>query len=187
VLKDSFAEIFIYCDFTVFPTMNKLGRADEAKNVVEIWKKCVDVQQHFNDLEMRIRTLAITVVGAFLAALSFTYQQGLLTRIFGLTVPTGLGLVVAAMFAWLAFYFMDRHWYHVLLRGAVKHAAEIEDKYSVTIPGIGLGKTISKASQNVRIFCTSMDSEKRLVLFYRLGFAMLVVVFIFLWFVVRKS
>jgi hypothetical protein len=32
---------------------------------VEIWKKTVDVQQHFNDLELRIRNFALAVLGAF--------------------------------------------------------------------------------------------------------------------------
>ena len=135
------------------------------------------MQQHFNDLEMRIRNFALTVVGALLAAVSFTYQQGLETNIAGLRFPAGLGFVAAAVFAWTGFFFMDRFWYHILLRGAVEHAAKIETEFSEKIPGIGLGKSISDASQNLRFLGIPMNSNRRLVAFYGTGYAMLVVVF----------
>jgi hypothetical protein len=129
VLKDSFAEIFMYCDFVPFDEPGKARDAEqEAKNAIEIWKKCVDVHQHFNDLEMRIRNFAITVVGALIAAVSFTFQQGLQSKIFGIVMPAGVGLVAAAAFAWGGFFLMDRFWYHVLLRGAVMHSAKIEER-----------------------------------------------------------
>jgi hypothetical protein len=72
---------------------------------------------------------------------------------------------------------MDRFWYHILLRGAVEHAAKIEAEFSETIPGIGLGKSISNASQNLRFLCVPMNSNRRLVAFYVTGYAMLAVVF----------
>lgn len=177
-LKEAFAEIFIYCDFLPFPGVkSEKDREQEYKNVIEIWKKCVDVHQHFNDLELRIRNIAITVVGALIASVSFTYQQGLELVLYGRTFPAGLGLVSAAIFAWLAFYFMDRHWYHVLLKGAVDHSKQIETEYADKIPGIALGKTVSEASSNLRIWKWKVDSNRRLNLFYLLGFLMLSVVF----------
>ena len=39
---------------------------------LEVWKTTVDVQKHFNELELKIRNFAITVVGAFLAAFAIT-------------------------------------------------------------------------------------------------------------------
>src|SRR5437764_5250969 len=51
--------------------------------------------------------------------------------------------VVAAIFAWAAFFFMDRLWYHILLRGAVSHASSLENQFSGLIPGIGLPNKIS--------------------------------------------
>ena len=35
---------------------------------VEVWKKIVDVQQHFNDLEMKVRNFGLLVVSAFISA-----------------------------------------------------------------------------------------------------------------------
>jgi hypothetical protein len=32
---------------------------DRTKFLLEVWKKTVDVQQHFNDVEMRIRNLRL--------------------------------------------------------------------------------------------------------------------------------
>lgn len=179
VLKDSFAEIFMHCDFVAFkPADNQISAEQETKNAIEIWKKCVDVHQHFNDLEMRIRNFALTVVGALIASVSFTYQQGLQTHLFGTTIPTGLGLVGAALFAWLGFFFMDRYWYHVLLKGAVMHSAKIEKRYAASIPGIGLGTTISEASGNVNILGVKMNSDRRLEAFYLVGTAMIATVFV---------
>ncbi|MBR1223018.1 HAD family hydrolase [Bradyrhizobium sp. U87765 SZCCT0131] len=181
VLKDAFAEIFIHCDFVKFdnPTL-PISAEQESKNAIEIWKKCTDVHQHFNDLEMRTRNFAITVVGALLAAISFTYQQGLQANIFGVTFPAGAGFVAAALFAWFGFFLMDRYWYHILLKGAVDHSAKIEARYANTIPEIGLGKTISEASQNVRILGFKMNSTRRLIAFYSGGAILLVVLFLLL-------
>jgi FMN phosphatase YigB (HAD superfamily) len=183
VLKDSFAEIFMYCDFVAFDQPGKPRDAEqEVKNAIEIWKKCVDVHQHFNDLEMRIRNFAITVVGALIAAVSFTYQQGLEVKLFGAALPAGVGLVAAAIFAWGGFFLMDRFWYHVLLRGAVLHAAEVEKRYADAIPGIGLGKTISEASANVTFLGIKMNSNRRLTAFYGVGgFLLIVIFFSLLW------
>ena len=64
VLTDSFAEVFIHCDFKAATTEQQNEPNDESTQfALETWKKTVDVQQHFNDLEMRIRNFAITVVG----------------------------------------------------------------------------------------------------------------------------
>lgn len=185
VLKDSFAELFMYCDFEKFPTAGESDSAaddDEIKNVLDVWKKTVDVQQHFNDLEMRIRNFAVTIVGVLIAAVGFTYQQSLETTLFGFKFAAGLGIVLAAAIVWLGFFLMDRFWYHILLKGAVKHASLIEKKYSDKIPFIGLGGTISEVSGSVKIWGVTMNSDKRLTNFYRLGFGMLAVIFVSLLF-----
>lgn len=173
-LKDCFAEIFRYCDFEPFSEAT-ISRS-ETKAAIEIWKKSVDVQQHFNDLELRIRNFAITIVGALIAAVGFTYQQGLQYDLFGHHFAAGTGLIVAAFFAWTAFLLMDRFWYHVLLKGAVTHAGKIEATYEGKIPGIGLGRTISEVSGKVRILGFTMNSNRRLAWFYVLGYLMLGVI-----------
>lgn len=64
----------------------------EAKNAIEIWKKVVDVQQHFNDLEMRIRNFALTTAGVLILAVGFTYQHSLQTDIWQLSFRQDLVL-----------------------------------------------------------------------------------------------
>jgi hypothetical protein len=175
VLKDRFVEIFIHCDFEPF---SQVKTAEQAKDAMEVWKKCVDVQQHFNDLSLRIRNFAITVVGALLAAVGFTYQYGLETEFAGYRFAAGLGFVVAAVFAWGSFFLMDRFWYHILLRGAVSHASSLENQLNGRVPGIGLTNKISDASRSVRLFGFKVDSKRRLEAFYIIGFLMLAIVLI---------
>ncbi|TGR62067.1 hypothetical protein EN866_41865, partial [Mesorhizobium sp. M2D.F.Ca.ET.223.01.1.1] len=61
ILNESFSEIFAHCDFVSFSDAEQntvLSRKDELNLAVDAWKKTVDVQQHFNDLEMRVRNFA---------------------------------------------------------------------------------------------------------------------------------
>jgi hypothetical protein len=48
---------------------------DERESVIEIWKTVVEVQQHFNDIEMKIRGLFVTIVVAIVAAQGFLIEK----------------------------------------------------------------------------------------------------------------
>ncbi|MDQ4086919.1 MAG: hypothetical protein M3177_02725 [Pseudomonadota bacterium] len=120
--------------------------SDEVDRLLEVWKTTVDVQKHFNDLEMRVRSIAITVLAAFLAAAGYTLKEGLRLHIFGQDVPLTVFLLLAATICWLSFYLMDRLWYHRLLRGAVDHGLKVEQALEKHIPEIGLTRSIGDAS-----------------------------------------
>jgi hypothetical protein len=90
------------------------------KLAVEGWKKTVDVQQHFNDLELRVRNFAITFTAAVLGLVGWALKEGTDSLL-----PAGL-LAIGTL-GWVAFYLMDRHWYHRFLDGAVAHGRSIED------------------------------------------------------------
>ncbi|MER8390795.1 HAD family hydrolase [Mesorhizobium sp. M1340] len=185
VLNESFSEVFSYCDFVPFEVSEPTAEVsdnDKLSLALDAWKKTVDVQQHFNDLEMRVRNFAITVVGALIASMSFTYQLGLTSQIWGIDFPAGTVLVAAAICAWAGFYFMDRYWYHVLLKGAVDHAALIERLYGDQMPYIKLGSTVSEVSQKVTLFGFKVNSTKRLQIFYYGGFIILIFILIALLF-----
>lgn len=183
VLANTFSELFTLCRFAQFtPAGDDTSNTEETSEAIELWKKAVDVQQHFNDLEMRTRNSAITVVGALLAAVGFTYQQGLQIVVLGYVMSAGVGFVFAALFAWIAFFLMDRYWYHVFLKAAGEHAGAIEERYAGKLPGISLATSISKASGEVTIGWCKVNSSTRLNLFYGLGTAMLMVVFLSLFF-----
>jgi hypothetical protein len=64
---------------------------------IDIWKKVVDVQQHFNDLEMRIRNFAITILGALFGAASLALSRDVKIQFEGMNLPLGLFLLLAAL------------------------------------------------------------------------------------------
>lgn len=142
---------------------------DEEKAALEVWKVTIDVQKHFNDLSMRVRNIAITVLGAFLAAAGYVLKDGatvtLVDRSFSLTA----WILVAASVCWFSFYLMDLHWYHRLLRGAVKHGIFVEQSLQSRIPEIGLTEAIDRASPIHRL-----RASQRLTIFYGLTGSLLV-------------
>lgn len=116
---------------------------------LEVWKKIVDVQMHFNDLEMRIRNFGLTVLSAAYAGAGIAYTQDKVIS-FGLSEPIGVHSVVLviATIVWLLFWFMERHWYHRMLIGAVKAGLEVEKALKAEDPTIALlAQSISNESR----------------------------------------
>lgn len=117
---------------------------------LSIWKTVVEVQQHFNDLCLKIRSLVITAVAAFVAGIGFSVKEGL--TIFSDAVPLSSMLAVAAALFIFFFYMMDRYWYHQFLVGAVKYGEAIETKHPEIFcfgegeNELGLGRSISHES-----------------------------------------
>ncbi len=99
---------------------------DQMEAQVEIWKKIIDVQQHFNDLELRIRNFALIVTGAFLGLGGYAIKDGGFASMGGHPIASAALIVGASLVPLFAFYLMDRLWYHRLLDGAVKAGAEAE-------------------------------------------------------------
>jgi len=87
---------------------------------IEAWKVIVEVQRHFNDLELRIRNFGIGAVTALVAA----YVAAL--DVDGLDNMLGFGLALLATVTWGLVYLMDRGWYHRLLMGAVYQGRDVE-------------------------------------------------------------
>ena len=48
-----------------------LAKTENLKDAIDVWKKIVDVQQHFNDIELRIRNYALTIFTATIAGIGF--------------------------------------------------------------------------------------------------------------------
>ena len=118
-----------------------------AKLRVEAWKTTIQVQQHFNDIEMKIRSLAITVLTAVLAAAAIAIREDTKLEVFGGTVPLGSTLLGVGAVTWLLFYFVDKIWYHRLLLGAVKHGGTLEDQLrTYSEKSFDLTKTIGDES-----------------------------------------
>jgi hypothetical protein len=134
---------------------------DRAELLLEAWKKTVDVQQHFNDMEMRIRNLALTIMGAAVAfARAIDLGSGHTDH------PTNPGYLFLALTVLVgAFWFMDRHWYHRLLLGSVLEGAELEKRLTELNIPIGLGSKITSSSSLV-ICSRPLRSTQKLDSFY---------------------
>lgn len=117
-----------------------MSNSEELKALIEIWRKTIDVQQHFNDIELRIRNIAITLLAAVMGAASVVLREGH----FGLACL----IFVAGLIAWFAFFLMDYVWYHPLLKGSVNHGVALEKLLKEQIPTLpdGLTKAIGDAS-----------------------------------------
>src|SRR5436309_4916972 len=97
-------------------TLNRSGSTAESSactaDILELWKKTVDVQQHFNTIGMQIRNYALTLVAAGLGAAGFALKEGFHLRL-PLThsdVQLGACLVLVIAVVWVAFFFMDYVW-----------------------------------------------------------------------------
>lgn len=113
---------------------------------VDVWKYVVSVQMHFNDIEMKIRSLYFTILAAAVGALGVV--QGKHVDIEYLSVRLSLAMLVllAVIPVSALFYFIDRHWYHRLLQASVIQGGSIEMMYEKALPEIQLGTAISAAS-----------------------------------------
>jgi hypothetical protein len=113
---------------------------------IEAWKITIQVQQHFNDIEWKIRGLALTVLTAVLTAAAAAVHYKVDVHIWGYDIHLAAVLLAIACFAWLLFYSVDQHWYHHLLKGSVRQGITLEKILKVTVPGIELTTTIGDAS-----------------------------------------
>ena len=118
-----------------------------AAGQIEIWKKIVDVQQHFNDLELRVRNFALILTGAFLGLGGYAIKDADMINAFGFTVSVSGLVVFSAIVPLFAFYFMDRLWYHRLLDGSVQAGIDAEAAQKQLGYKVDLG---SKSLQTVR-------------------------------------
>jgi hypothetical protein len=117
---------------------------------IEAWKMTIEVQQHFNDIEWKIRGLAITVLTAALSASALALHYKTMIHFHGAKFHLAAALLLIEGFVWLLFYFVDQHWYHRLLLGAVNHGIEIEKLLDGSVVGFGLTTAIGSKSPSVR-------------------------------------
>jgi hypothetical protein len=93
----------------------------------------VDVQAHFNDIALRLRSAAIGLLVAVVGASGYAVVAN--------QWPLALTVLFVGGLGWRAFHMMDRYWYHVFLRAAGIHAGKIEDELKPIIPRMGSQST----------------------------------------------
>jgi hypothetical protein len=180
--------------------MTEFSTKDKVQFAVEAWKITIEVQQHFNTIEMQIRNIAITVLTATIGAAALVYNQIQGAKNTAMTAdqipletyvlqwgwiklsPPDM-ILIGGLIAWIAFFFMDRFWYHPLLIGAVRHAEYIEknlEQITELDKNLSLTKSISKASP-VRINDAEIHSSTKIVIFYGFVaiFLLLMICFVF--------
>jgi len=147
-LEKSFSEILALFEFTDNHVPIERREIPDArrKQIVDVWKKIVEVQQHFNDIGMRIRSMFVTILLALFASIGFLLDKGLNLKIGKFEVQFAVLVPLFGIIGALLFYFIDRHWYHRLLKGAVNHGNTIESKYKAEMPELSLGAAISTES-----------------------------------------
>jgi hypothetical protein len=144
--------------------------SDTDHAALEVWKATIDVQKHFNDLCLRVRSIAVTVLGAFLAAAGYALREHQSVTVLDKTASLAGLILLAGLVCWTAFWLMDRLWYHRLLRAAVRHGRKVEQALVETIPVIGLTGTIDDESPLL-----GMRAGHRLSIFYGFVAALLFV------------
>jgi hypothetical protein len=156
---------------------------------IEIWKKIVDVQQHFNDLGLRIRNFALIVTGAFLGLGGYAIKDAGVVKVFGLEVSIAGLVVVSAIFPLAAFFFMDRLWYHRLLDGSVYAGIEAETALKELGYKVDLGSKIKEHSPFTLWFTKKkmIRSATKMDLFYAILAGSLLLVAGFLGFGIRPQ
>lgn len=160
VLHKSIAELHDHFEFVPFVDRSE----QKVSHVIKAWAKGIEVQQHFNEIEMKIRNYVITLVIAVLGAASLAVKEGLPDLAVWIA-RFGCGGVVL-------FWMMDALWYHRLLIGAVNHTRWIEKRFGKHFPELGLSEAIGKASPiNLRIL--KIRSTHKLWAFYALMFLLL--------------
>jgi len=157
---------------------------ERVTHYIELWKQTVAVQQHFNDLEWKIRQLALTAMTFTLGAAGLAAKDRRAIQLFGWKIQLSSTLLLFGLLLWLSFYFVDQVWYHRLLVGAVKHGEAWEEAIRAYLPEAGLTAAISAASPyKVSIWTgpgrrrklAEIHSRSKLRFFYAIGAAGLIV------------
>ncbi|ELV7509522.1 hypothetical protein ACET54_15085 [Aeromonas veronii] len=154
---------------------------------VDIWKQVINTQQHFNDLEMKVRNFAILILSAFIGAIGVSFKSGFSLDIMGHSTSIATILSLGAAIIWMLFFFVDVYWYHPLLIGAVKQGMKIERELEHELPNIiGLTKTIGDESP-VKIkfwkWNAHLHSKEKANIYYIGVFVILIVSSVILFFV----
>jgi phosphoglycolate phosphatase-like HAD superfamily hydrolase len=142
----------------------------DKKNIIDIWKGVVEVQKHFNDIEIRIRNFAITIFTFIIGGIALCIKENFFLHKFGLLIPIATLVAFIGILVIAAIYFMDRHWYHRLLQAAVSKGMKIEKSFSNIYPEIALTSEIKTHSPYSiflsKIFSKQLHSDQKLRIFY---------------------
>lgn len=115
---------------------------------VEAWKKTIDVQQHFNEICMKIRNVYATLLAGLFALVGIleTRTEDVMMSAFGYEIHGVIFILLGIFWMSMLFYFIDRHWYHRLLVGSVMNGLEVEKYLNEKLTGFRLTSIIGDNS-----------------------------------------
>jgi FMN phosphatase YigB (HAD superfamily) len=151
---------------------------DEYKTCLDIWKKVIDVQMHFNEIEMKIRNLALTLLTAVIGTSGLLLKERIFISLVVSQIPLATMVLLGGIVGWIAFYMMDYHWYHRLLYGAINQGMFIENRLKSKYPEIMLTNEIKNLSPG-KLFFIKVGSKRRIQLFYLFGVIVLLLLIVF--------
>lgn len=99
---------------------------NHAELMISIWVKTIDLQIHFNEMCLTLRRTAVTAIGVTLGAGALAFRFGGNVAIAGSIVSVAFLFVLVGIALCVAFFLMDRFWYHELLRASVRYAEDME-------------------------------------------------------------
>lgn len=133
------------------PATEDLSKHERASLLIEYWKQTSNVQQHFNDVSMKLRNFAVVVFSGFLTGVGLAIHNDISISILNVNISAGVLFALAGFIATQLIHFMDTYWYHVFLKGSSSTILEIE-KEIASILGVGkLSEGITNNSGNVGV------------------------------------
>lgn len=140
---------------------------------IDVWKKIIDVQMHFNDMQMRVRNYAVLLLSAIIGVAGVSMKDNMTSHLpfFG-DVPLASVILFLGAGIWVLFFFMDYFWYHKLLYGAVKKGVAMEKFLKQNFSHIDLTGEIGRSSP-VKIAFFELHSNMKMMIFYGFGFLIL--------------
>jgi hypothetical protein len=148
----------------------RCGLSDD--ELIQVWKTCQDVVIHFDNIELQIHNYAVTLLVAVIGGAAFTVKEHLDIVFRGHRFSMAFAILSAGVVGWLAFYFMDKHWYHRLLIGAVKYTLRVEMAFG---PAVDLSGTISREDPVPLWGKNKLYVEHKFDIFYAAGLAILLI------------
>lgn len=110
---------------------------------IEIWKKVVETQMHFNEMSVKSRQLGLTFVAASLGLAVVMIARGddFSLHVLGWEIHVGVLIMLAGLLALWSVRQLDLNVYHRMLRGAVTFGEDFEKNYMSTIFHLEKGMT----------------------------------------------
>jgi uncharacterized HAD superfamily protein len=112
------------------------------EDVFKVWKECISVQMHFNQLIMRNRiTFASVLFAAFSAAMAFLANKDTILKLEGQPFYISDVIMLIAVISLASYAVIDVFYYFRLLLGAVNFTEKMDKEYKT----IGLTASITRS------------------------------------------